>query len=166
MRTAKGFTLIELILVIVLVAILGATSSLILSQTFKAYFTGKKIADLAVRTNIASDNVIRELKSAESLTALGATTLTFINQQGQTVVIDLSGTTLRRNVDATGAQILCTQVTNLSFGFFDQTYAVTAVAANVRFITMEIKTTNDGYPYSLIGGTVLCRSKINNLEIC
>ncbi len=166
MRSTKGFTLIELIVVITLMAILGATSSLILRQTFKAYFTGIKITDLAVRTNIATDNVIRELKSADSLSALGTTTLTFINQQGQTVVIDLSGTTLRRGVNGAEAQTLCTQVTNLSFEFFDQAYATTAVAENVRFITMNIKTTNDGYPYSLIGGTVLCRSKINNLDLC
>ena len=107
MKIAKGFTLIEYIIVIVLIGVLGSMSSLILRQTFKGHFTAKKITDLSIKTNIAADNLLRELKSSERLSAIGATTLTFVNQQGQTIVIDLSGTNLRRNVNGGGAQTLC-----------------------------------------------------------
>ncbi len=157
MNRPKGFTLIEFIIVIVLIAILGTMSTLMLRQTFKSYVTEKQINDLATQTNMAADNVLRELKSAGSLSAIGTSTLTFINQQGQTIVIDLNGTTLRRNVNSTGAQTLCNNITNLAFGFFDQAFATTNVATNVRFITIQLTATNNQYPYSLMGGTVLRR---------
>jgi prepilin-type N-terminal cleavage/methylation domain-containing protein len=157
MRTKKAFTLMEFIITIVLVGILASITSTLLLKTFNSFFTGKNISDLATTTNIALTNLIRELKSSSSLTALNTSTLSFVNQQGHTVVIDLSGTTLRRNVDGAGAQTLCTLVTGLSFGFFDQAFATTTVPANVRFITIQITTSKNGLPYSVMGGTVLMR---------
>ena len=156
MKTTRAFTLIELVIVIVLIGILSATGSLLLRQTFKGYFTGENITDLANKTNIATSNLMRELKSAETISVIGANTLTFVNQLGQTVVIDLSGTTLRRSVNGAGAQTLCTQVISVAFAYVDQAFATTAVANNVRFLTMQlVASTNDGLPYSLMAGTVL-----------
>lgn len=156
MKTAKGFTFIEFIIVIVLIAILGATGALMLQQNYRGYFTAKKIMALASNATIATDNIMRELKSAQSVSTFGSTSFTFVNQQGQSIAIDLSGTTLRRNVNATGAQTVCTQVTNVVFAYFDAAFATTAVPANVRFVTMQITTTNaDGMAYSLMAGTVL-----------
>jgi len=155
MKTIKGFTLIELVIVITVISILAASAGLILRQHFKGYFTAKTLIALPGKTNIATDNLMRELKNASSISVASPTTMTFVNQQGQTIVIDLSGTTLRRNVNAAGVQTLCDQVTSLAFAYFDQAFATTAVVANVRFITMQVTTTNDGLPYSLMAGTML-----------
>lgn len=158
MKISRGFTYLEFIIVIVLLAILGGTASLILKQNYTSYFTAKKIMALATNANIAADNLMRELKSASSLSTLGTTSLTFVNQQGQTITIDLSGTTLRRNVNSGGTQTLCSQVSSVAFAYFDSAFATTAVVANVRYITLQMTLTNaDGLPYSLMGGTVVLR---------
>ncbi|MDA9271825.1 ComGF family competence protein [bacterium] len=159
MKTLRGFTYIEFIIVIVLIAILGSIAALMLKQNYTGYFTAKKIMALATNATIATDNLMRELKSTSSLTALSATSLTFVNQQGQTIVIDLSGTTLRRNVNAAGAQTMCSQVSSVAFAYFDSAFATTAVAANVRFITLQMTVTNvDGLSYSVMGGTNVLRT--------
>ena len=156
MKHTRGFTLIEFVIVITLIGILSAIASLILNQHFKGYFASKDLMALEIKTNIATNNLIRELKSAENLIAFGTTTLTFVNQQGQTVVIDLNGTTLRRQENSGSFQTLCDQVTGVAFATFDAAFASTTVANDVRFVTMNITTTSDqGLPYSLMTGTVL-----------
>lgn len=156
MKNTNGFTFIEFIIVIVLIAILGGVAALMIKQNYKGYFTAQKITALATNANIATDDLMRELENAASMTTLGTTSFTFVNQKGQSIAIDLSGTTLRRNVNAGGVQTLCNQVTNVAFSWFDQAFATTAVPANVRFVTMQMTTTNvDGMPYSLMAGTML-----------
>lgn len=151
----KGFTLIELIIVIVLIGILSGISSLMLTQFFKSYQTGKRLNNLAIQTNIEINNLMREIKNAESVSIIGNTTMTFINHNGETVAIDLNGTNLRRNVNSSGAQIVCDKVSSLSFGFFDQAFNTTAVATNVRFVTINIVASEDNLPYALMTGTTL-----------
>lgn len=156
MKTLRGFTYIEFIIVIVLIGILGSTASLMLKQNYKGYFTAKKIMVLATNATIATDNLMRELKNASSITSLSATSLTFINQQGQTITIDKSGTTLTRNVDGAGPQTLCSQVSSVAFAYFDSSFATTTDVNDVRFVTIQMTTTNsDGLSYSMISGTVL-----------
>ena len=156
MKSKRGFTLIELIMVIVLISMIGAMTGLLLRQTFKSFYTGKKIVDLTIKTNLAAHTLMRELKNAESLSAVGTTTLTYLNHKGETVVVDLNGANLRRNVNSAGAQTLCNQVSGLTFSFFDDTLTTTAVPANVRFVTMQLTTQNE-LPYSLMASTLLRR---------
>lgn len=155
MKNARGFTLIEFIIVITLIGILSAVASLILNQHVKAYFAAKELINFEVKTNIAADNLMRELKSSENLTAFSATSLAFINQQGESIVIDVSGGLLRRQVDGATPQTLCNDVASLSFEAFDSAFASTAILADVRFITMLITTNSNNLPYSLMAGTVL-----------
>jgi len=154
MKNTRGFTLIEFIIVITLMSTLSAIASLILNQHFKAYFAAKDLINFEVKTNIATDNLMRELKSAENLTAFSATSLTFINQQGENILIDWSGALLRRHVNSASPQTLCNDVTNLSFAAFDSAFASTTVTSDIRFITVSI-TTNNALSYSLMAGTVL-----------
>jgi len=155
MKSTRGFTLIELIIVVVLIGILSGVVSPLLYQLLKSYRVGKQINNMAVQTNIAANNVLRELKNASSVSTIGNTTITFLNYQGQTIVIDLNGTNFQRNVDSGGTQTLCNNISSLSFGFYDQSFATTAVAANVRYVIMSLTATDSNTSYSMIAGTTL-----------
>lgn len=154
MKTAKGFTVIEILIVIVLIGILGSVASRILTPTYKGYFTSKKIIDLVSKTNMAMDNILRELKSASNLSAASTSSITFTNQQGQTIIINLTGTNLTRSENGGTAQTICSQVSSAAFAYYDQSFASTATVANVRFLTLQITTSNT-VSYSLMGGTLI-----------
>ncbi len=158
-RTAKtqGFTLIEFIIVIVLFSILSGIAGLILSQHFKSYFVAKQLTHLASQTNIAVDNVMRELKGAGSLSALSTTSISFVNQSGETIVIDLNGTTLRRAVNGAAAQPLCLDVTSVVFSAYDANFTSTTSVSNARFISLQLtaNTQTSSLPYTLMAGTTL-----------
>jgi len=155
MRITRGFTIIELIIVIVLVGFLSTIAAQMISSNFSAYFEGKTITNLTNKTNIAADNLMRELKSAQSVSAIATTGLTFVNQSGNTIVVALSGTNLTRSVNGATAEPLCDEVTSLTLSYFDQNFAATITPASVSFVTVNMTTTENGLPYKLIAGTVL-----------
>lgn len=155
MKKERGFTFIEIILVILLTGIVASIIGLFLSQGFSAYFATKPIVSVSGEANMAMDNMLREIKSAESINSISSNALSFVNQQGETIVIDLSGTTLRRNVNGGGAQPLCNNVTSFSFAYFNAGFATTALPAEVRFITVSLTVSENNIPYSLASGTLI-----------
>lgn len=165
MKTSKGFTLIELVIVTVLISILSTLAARIISQTYKNYSTGKKILQLGNTVNIAINNALSELSQAERFNAIGPNSVSFVNQNGDTVVMDVSGGVLRRSLNAGTAWTLCdnviNDVTNFTFAYYNQSFASTATPASVSFMTMKILA-NDGLPYSLMGGTVIWKALPNN----
>lgn len=155
MKRMDGFTLIELVIVIALISILSVPATHILTQVLKSYFTAQTITDNQNQVGVAVHAVMRELKNGNSLSNISATGLSFVNQNGQSIVIALSGTTLTRSVDSGMSQKLCKNVSSLTFDYFDQAYASTSIAASVLFVTMTLTVNNAGLPYSLMSGTVL-----------
>ena len=140
---------------ITLIGILSAAATSLLTQGFKSYFTAKTLVDTLNQVAMASNGLMRELKNGSSLSNIDTTTFSFVNQTGQSIVINLSGTTLTRSVNGGTAQPLCKNVSNLIFSYYDQTLTSTATASNVRLITMQLTMNNSGLPYSSMTGTVL-----------
>lgn len=156
MMKQQGFTLMELILVIVLIGTVAGFAGMMLVQGTEGYMTAKRIIPVATKANVAMDNLMRELKSAENIsnidTANPTTSFTFINQQGESVQISLDGATLQRNGVA-----LCTNVTTLTFGYFDEDFAETTTPDLIRLITLQMTITDNGIPYALTAATVIRR---------
>ena len=166
MKAIKGFTLFELIIIIVLLGILGATGTRMMVQGYKSYFTAKSITDNVSRVNVAVNTVMRELKSAQSIIIASASTCSFLSQSGQTIVVSFSGTTLTRSVNGGTAEPLCMNViANANamplFAYYDTNYAATATVGNVLFVTMQLTVSTDSLPYSTMAGTVL-RTRLPN----
>jgi len=155
MKIRNGYTLVESLMVIVIIAVIAGMAAIILSAGMRGYFAAKPVISMADKANVAMTQVMRELHGAQSISALGATSVTFVNQLGESVVINVSGTTLQRNVGGGGAEPLCTDVSSLTLGYYDQALAVTAVPASVRYITLAFTLSQGTYIYSLMSGTLI-----------
>ena len=93
MRKHAGFTLIELVMVIVILGILAAISSVILSQGFNAYFTGKNVTDASWQGVSALEHVARDLRAIRSpsdMTTATATQFVFTNISGTSITYQLN----------------------------------------------------------------------------
>lgn len=96
----RGFSLIELVIVIVLTAIIAVISSQILSQGFNAYLTNKNIneADWQARYALAKMALdIRQINGAAYISTATALQLTFVNNAGTTITYSKTGTNLNRS---------------------------------------------------------------------
>lgn len=164
LRTVRGFTLMELVLVTALLGILAASSAPIVVASMKAYNTTSDAAATMDRLRYASDRMafeIREL-TAGSITTMAPTAFSFNRMDyagtatSRTVTIDQRDPT---NVTVNGVSVnqcdgelrlsysapamtplpsyrpvLADRLCALAFTYYDQGGAVTTAAANVRYV--------------------------------
>lgn len=148
-RRASGFSLFELIMVIVLLGILAAVAAPLMSSGFRAYFVGKDIAETDGQARVAMERLSRELRSVRSpgdLTISSASDISFV---------DVDGILARYCMGAVGgcpgtagefmrnSQPLAAGVSGLTFSFLTKTVAATAVAAQVFYITVDFTATQN-----------------------
>ena len=145
----KGFTLVEMILVIIILSIIATVGSQVMSNGFTAYLSGRDMVDAEWQGRYAMQRMSRELRDVRSATAgdlvMGANQITFTDINANTITYALTGTTLTRNGTA-----LADGVTALEFYYIQADGIVTAAAAtDVSFITVNINVSLNGSNYSL-----------------
>jgi prepilin-type N-terminal cleavage/methylation domain-containing protein len=155
---ARGFTLIETIVVIVITGIVMAIGANLVAGVFNAYFTGKRISDADAQGRLALERMSRELRTVRSTTAadlaFSGTQLRFIDTNGNAICYGLTGTTLVRGSDApplgascaTNARTLAANIASLDFYFLQndgQTAAGTA--AQVYYVTTVMRVSTNEY---------------------
>ena len=140
-----GFTLIEVVIVLVILSIVALPGARILSRDFSAYFHARDISDTVWQGRVALERASRELRAAVS-TSLSATSIsiTFQNTDGETVTIDrdTGNNQLRLDVDS-DQQILADNVTSLAFSYLDEDANTTTTNSDIRAITPEIGITKN-----------------------
>jgi prepilin-type N-terminal cleavage/methylation domain-containing protein len=112
-RKQQGFTLIELISVMVLVSIIVAISSQMLAQGFNAYLTSEDIIDANWQGQMAIERMVRDIRtvrSANDISVKTSSAFTFVNLAGNTMAYSLSGSNLMLN-----GNILANGVNSLTF---------------------------------------------------
>jgi prepilin-type N-terminal cleavage/methylation domain-containing protein len=115
-KKRQGFTLIELIVVILLVAIISIGVASLLNQGFQAYSSGKNLINADWETRVALERMSREIRSIPSTNSIITAqpgVFNFIDNYGNNIAYQLSSTQLMRN-----SQVLADSVQNLAFTYY------------------------------------------------
>jgi prepilin-type N-terminal cleavage/methylation domain-containing protein len=96
-RDQRGFTLTELLVVIAILGMMLAGLVTVQMQGQQAYLIGSHRVEAQQNGRIALELMIRELRSATSVTSIpSATDMTFVDEYGNTIRYALSDTVLNR----------------------------------------------------------------------
>jgi prepilin-type N-terminal cleavage/methylation domain-containing protein len=123
-----GFTLIEMILVLLLLAILAGAGSRAMATGFDAYFTAKTISHMADDGHLAIARLMAELQetSCDTLSQpTGSDSLQFINSTGESMLFSASQTkddTLTIQINGGLEKTLLTNVNNITFSYPNTDY--------------------------------------------
>ena len=137
----RGFTLTELLVSMAMLGmILGGVYTL-QQQGLYSYQMGAAKVEAQQNARGAMDLMIRELRSATSVTAIAASDVSFGDQSTptKTVRYNLSGANLQRTVDGV-ADVLIGGTTNLAFTYLASDGSVTAAPGSVATIVITITT--------------------------
>lgn len=151
----KGFTLIELVMVMLIVAVLSVVGSSLLiylvqnSIIIPNQLNTNMVASQALDSMIEGDSNARGLRSSRSITAIGDNQLTFNSQDGQSITwrLDTVANKLYRSIDG-GAEALIPYyaVTGVNlagessklFTYFDASENTASLPADVRRIRIDL----------------------------
>lgn len=145
----KGFTLVELIIVTVIIAFIGVGAVEMLRLGAQAQITAEKSQTAAWDGQVALNRLTEDLhsiKSASSISTAATSALTFTNFDGSTISYTISGNQILRNSLA-----LANNVTNLTFSYYDASGNATTTIANIRYIGVNF-TISDGVSYDFTTG--------------
>ncbi len=151
----RGVTLIEMVVVIILLGIVFAIGSMLISHAFRSYFAGRDITDAEWQGRIAMERMTRELRAVRAppdLTISPGNEITFNDTAGNTVRFYLNGTTLTRSEGGTtNAVPLADKINSLNFYYLqeDGETAETSTASNVYYISVKLRVVDDNYDETL-----------------
>jgi len=157
-RQAGGFTLIEMIMVIVITGLIASLAGIMLHHGVRAYVLSGELTEIDWQGRLALERLLRDLRRLRSatpadLTMSPADRITFVDRDNQTISYALSGATLTRN-----GQPLADGVGALNFDYLRNDGKTTAAAAGEVFYISVSFTISQGDSSRNLRGTVFPRS--------
>jgi prepilin-type N-terminal cleavage/methylation domain-containing protein len=120
-KRQAGFTLIEIILALILIAILSVFAGLFLTSFINSYFLVRSNSDAAMKAQMALDRISMELRDVSAVSTVTANSLiTYTNTQG-------AGRTIKR----VGANLYLTTATDNILIDGVQAFQLSATYGNV-----------------------------------
>lgn len=156
----RGFTLVELIIVIVVLGLIASLGGMILTRAFTS-------ANKLNATNdpnywqavIAYERMVRDLREMVALITASSNSITYLNNQGSAVTYSLSGgSQLLYSVAPTvpsAGNVLASNLTNLTFNYYDTAGQNAASISSVACINITTTFTQTGQSGSTLR-TVVC----------
>ena len=145
-RDQRGYALTELLVVIAILGMMLAGLVTIQMQGQQAYLIGSHRVEAQQNGRIALELMVRELRSATSVTAISsATDLTFVDENGVTIRYWLSGAVINRTSPGVTSPLIGGVVTfNLTYfrDYDGSTNTGTTTADNtlVRLVLVQLVT--------------------------
>jgi prepilin-type N-terminal cleavage/methylation domain-containing protein len=144
-----GYTLIEIIIVIVLVGIIASITSVIILQAIKPYTDLNARSDMHYQDRLAVERIAREARNIrccdascnafQTVPANPSATLHFIDMSGKEIRFTVSGVNLNRREGAGSDYTLATGITSATpFRFLDNAGNPTTACPGIRFIEIAI----------------------------
>jgi prepilin-type N-terminal cleavage/methylation domain-containing protein len=146
LRDERGFTLTELLVVATVLGMILAGVVFIQQQGQQAYIFGSHRVEVQQNNRAALELMTRELRSAQSVTAIpSATNMTFVDENGTTIQYVLSGSTLNR-VSAGTTTGLIGGVQSLAMSYYSawngatNSGTTTTAAGSVSLVRLQLVT--------------------------
>lgn len=134
----QGFSLVEMVVVIVITGIIFGMGALIIQRGFTSFFAGKNIVNADWQGRIALERMTRELREIRSPTATDITTMTaaqivFNDSDGNNINYTTVGTQLTRN-----GVVLADNINGLALSYLQNDgRSAAAVATAIYYITVS-----------------------------
>jgi prepilin-type N-terminal cleavage/methylation domain-containing protein len=141
-RDQRGFTLTELLVVIAILGMMLAGLVTLQMQGQQAYLIGSHRVEAQQNGRIALELMVRELRSATSVTLIpSATDMTFVDQNGTTIRYALAGAVINRTTGNVTTPLIGGVVTlNLTYLDYDPvTNTVTPAADNTKVNLVRVQ---------------------------
>ncbi len=138
-----GFTLLELVITIMLLGVLSALGTTLLSTGFRAYLQGQELTEGSVQARLALGRMTRDLRDVMpgKLLTLATNGLSFIDSNGDTITYSVSGTDLLRKKNTNAAQVLAQLLVSngLTLTYLQKDAVTTALTVSqVYYITIQL----------------------------
>lgn len=140
-RKNRGFTLIELILVMMIVSVVAAIGSYILAQGAHAFIDLQDMTDADWQMRVALETMTREIRNIRfpsDISTATSTQLSFVDNNGKSVSFSYSGTTILEN-----SQVLADGITALTFTYYNSSLAITTTPALIALVEMDVTFTKN-----------------------
>ncbi len=150
MHRARGMTLIEMVLAIVIVSIVLAATAPIIGNTFQSYVTTRSALDTTSKARLAVERIAREIRDvnfnvgagAYQFTTMTPTNATFTKTDGTTVAIIAIGANLNLSYSTllvAPPPLLTNDLNALSLQYFQEDGTTTTTnPALVRFVEIGV----------------------------
>lgn len=111
LKNEMGFTLIEVIVVMILIGIVAVALSGIIVYAINNYIFGRDVGQLSQRAQLALARIDKELIDATVITFASQDQITYASSSGDIYILLRNGNQITLNKNGTGAQILINGLT-------------------------------------------------------